>query len=338
MSKAIFLCVGSGGHVLPVVNIINTMVEKGIDKKNILIITDQRGKEYLKNRDYEILLYPFVSSKTGLIGYLLKIFKIFKSIFVIFRILKNYNPKFLFTTGAYIAPIAAIVSRLLKVDLYIQEQNIYSGLGNKIAAPFSKVAFTSFPDTQNILKNKVQYCGPVLNLDFANLKNANKGKLTIGFQGGSQGSDEINNIVYKFCKESKYSDINVIHIAGANNETSTFERKNYHSYGFLNDMQEFYNNIDIQVSRSGGGVLEAAYLNIPQILIPYKHGTTASHQRLNAEYLQKIKAAKIVETYEEFIIELDELIKNNNYKNLNDFRIKYGNEIISKRLVDELNK
>ena len=59
MSKAIFLCVGSGGHVLPVVNIINTMVEKGIDKKNILIITDQRGKEYLKNRDYEILLYPF---------------------------------------------------------------------------------------------------------------------------------------------------------------------------------------------------------------------------------------------------------------------------------------
>jgi len=36
-----------------------------------------------------------------------------------------------------------------------------------------------------------------------------------------------------------------------------------------------------------GGSLEAAYLNIYQLLVPFKHGTTSVHQQLNAEYLEK---------------------------------------------------
>ena len=54
-------------------------------------------------------------------------------------------------------------------------------------------------------------------------------------------------------------------------------------------MDDFYKNIDILVGRAGGGSLEAAYLGIPQIVIPYKHGTTSSHQELNARYLEKKK-------------------------------------------------
>ena len=75
-------------------------------------------------------------------------------------------------------------------------------------------------------------------------------------------------------------------------------------------MELFYNSIDLQVSRSGGGVLEAAYLDIFQLLIPFKHGTTSSHQRLNAEYLEKI----------------------------NKFKIEAGNSVISEILLDELIK
>ena len=55
-------------------------------------------------------------------------------------------------------------------------------------------------------------------------------------------------------------------------------------------MQSYYNKINLQASRSGGGVLEVAYLNIKQFLVPYKYGTTSSHQRLNAEYLEGINA------------------------------------------------
>ena len=45
MSKGVFLCVGTGGHVLPAYNVIKSMLNQGLDKKNILVVTDERGVE-----------------------------------------------------------------------------------------------------------------------------------------------------------------------------------------------------------------------------------------------------------------------------------------------------
>ena len=339
MSKAVFLCVGTGGHVLPVINLIELMSNKGIDNTKFLVVTDKRGFEYFKNKDYQIITYPFVSSKTGIKGYFLKILKLLISIFYLHKILRKHKPDFLFTTGSYVSPVAAIVSKLLNVDLYIQEQNIYAGLGNKISAPFSKVVFTSFPNTLNIKINKIQFTGPVLNLNITdNTKFKMDKQLTVGFQGGSQGAKEVNEIAYKFIKDKKYKDINVIHIVGKKNKIINFDRDNYSAFSFIEDMQSYYNKINLQVSRSGGGILEAAYLNIKQFLVPYKYGTTSSHQRLNAEYLEGLNAAKIINNYEEFVHELDNEIENINNLNKKSFNIISGNEIISKILINELNK
>ena len=144
MNKGVFLCVGTGGHVLPAYNVIKSMLNQGVDKKNILIVTDERGIEYFKEKDFETIVYPFVSSRKGIGGYLLNFSKILKSIIYLYKSLKKHKPQFLFTTGAYIAPVSAIVSKLLNVNFYIQEQNIYSGLGNKLSAPFAKIVYTSF--------------------------------------------------------------------------------------------------------------------------------------------------------------------------------------------------
>ncbi len=340
MSKGVFLCVGTGGHVLPAYNIIKSMLNQGVDKKNILIVTDERGIKYFKDKDFETIVYPFVSSRRGLVGYLLSLSKIFKSIIYLYKALKKHKPQFLFTTGAYIAPISAIVSKLLNVNFYIQEQNIYSGLGNKISAPFANIVYTSFPSTKNIQKNKVQYCGPVLNLDLNKTKTTKISNFTIGFQGGSQGSTEINDLVYKFCEDVRYSDIDIIHIVGKNNEINEIinsNRINYFPHNYIHDMESFYNSIDLQVSRAGGGILEAAYLNIYQLLIPFKHGTTSIHQQLNAEYLEKLNAAKIINNYDDFTNEIDYFIQNKT-KKINNFKIEAGNLTISEKLVDELIK
>tara|TARA_Y100000996_G_scaffold77252_1_gene52053 strand:- start:3526 stop:4539 length:1014 start_codon:yes stop_codon:yes gene_type:complete len=337
MTKGVFLCVGTGGHVLPAYNIIKSMLNQGVDKKNILIVTDERGIEYFKDKDFEIIVYPFVSSRKGISGYLLNLSKIFKSIIYLYKTLKKFKPQFLFTTGAYIAPISAIVSKLLNVNFYIQEQNIYSGLGNKISAPLANIVYTSFPGTKNIQKSKIQYCGPILNLDLNKSKSAKISNFTIGFQGGSQGSTEINELVYKFCEDRRYSDIDIIHIVGKNNEIINSNRINYFPHSYINDMESFYNSIDLQVSRAGGGILEAAYLNIYQLLIPFKHGTTSAHQLLNAEYLEKLNAAKIINNYDDFTNEIDYFIENKT-KTIIEFNIEAGNSIISKKLVDELIK
>ena len=337
MSKGVFLFVGTGGHVLPAYNVIKSMLNQGLEKNNILIVTDERGIEYFKDKDIETIVYPFVSSRGGIGGYLLNIGKIFTSVIYLYKTLKKYKPTFLFTTGAYIAPIAAAVSKLLNVNFYIQEQNIYAGLGNKIAAPFADIVYTSFPDTQNIQKKKIQYCGPILNLDLNFETTTKNSNFTIGFQGGSQGSEEINNLVYKLCDDNRYLDMDIIHIVGKNNEIVNTSRLNYFPYNYIHNMEWFYNSIDIQVSRAGGGILEAAYLNIYQILIPIKHGTTSSHQRLNAEYLEKLNAAKIINNYDDLTNEIDYFVKNTN-KKINKFKIETGNSIISENLLNELIK
>ena len=69
MSKGVFLCVGTGGHVLPAYNVIKSMLNQGLDKKNILVVTDERGVEYFKDKDIEIIVYPFVSSQKGIGAY-----------------------------------------------------------------------------------------------------------------------------------------------------------------------------------------------------------------------------------------------------------------------------
>ena len=65
MNKGVFLCVGTGGHVLPAYNVIKSMLDQGIDKKNILIVTDERGIEYFKEKEFKLgRLLLFLASVT----------------------------------------------------------------------------------------------------------------------------------------------------------------------------------------------------------------------------------------------------------------------------------
>ena len=87
----------------------------------------------------------------------------------------SINSKILFTTGSYVAPLAAYLSWKYKIKFFIQEQNIYAGLGNKIASYFKSVKFTSYPNTININQKNLIHTGPVVDKKIQNNKsNYNK--------------------------------------------------------------------------------------------------------------------------------------------------------------------
>ena len=336
MSKAVFFCVGTGGHVLPVLNIVENISKKGINKSDIFVITDKRGEQYFKESSLEVITYPFVSSTKGIFGYLINMYKIAISVFVIFKKLRKLDISFIFTTGAYVAPVAAALSLILRTKFYIQEQNIFAGLGNKISAFCADRVFTSFPNTENISQKKVDFSGPVLNIDIDKVRKKNNSNLTIGFQGGSQGSEEINDLAVKFVNDPLNHKIDVIHIIGKSNDDYRYiTRDNYTPYSFIDNMDKYYNSIDIQVSRAGGGILEAAFLNIPQLLVPFKHGTTSQHQSLNAQFLEDRGAAKIITSFEELKTMLNSYL-DDDFSKL-EFNIKAGNDHIGKVLINEIN-
>ena len=336
-NKVCFFCVGTGGHVLPVRNLIKELKELGTNNEDIFVICDNRGKQYLDNLDVRIHTPEIFVSKKGVVGYIFNIFTISKSIREVTKILKGQNISVVLTTGAYIAPVAAIVSKILKAKFFIQEQNIYAGLGNKMSAIFAKTIFTSFEDTKNINRNKLKHTGPVVNTTLGRKNIEPIGVQTIGFVGGSQGSEEINNYVEQFLNSDASSEFNVLHITGKAKNIYKLEPQNYKCYEFLNDMDIFYKEIDILVGRAGGGSLEAAYLGIPQILVPYKHGTTSSHQDLNARYLENKKFGFKVNSFDELLRKVSEISVKIKSNNLDIPEIVIGNQSIAEEIYEYIN-
>ena len=330
-------CVGTGGHVLPVRNLIKELKHLGTKNEDIFVICDNRGKQYLDNLDISIYTPEIFVSKKGVVGYIFNIFTILRTIREVTKILKDQNISVVLTTGAYIAPVAAIVSKILKAKFFIQEQNIYAGLGNKMSAIFAKTIFTSFEDTQNINKSKLKHTGPVVNTTLGRKYIEPLGLQTIGFVGGSQGSEEITNYDEQFLNSEASSKFNVLHITGKAKNINKLDFQNYKSYEFLNDMDDFYKNIDILVGRAGGGSLEAAYLGIPQIVLPYKHGTTSSHQGLNAIYLEKHKFGFKVNSFDELLNKVSEISVKIKSNNLDIPEIAIGNQSIAEEIYEYIN-
>ena len=286
--------------MLPAKNIIIQLNEEGVSLENFIVITDKRGSEYLQDLKIKVYVEDIYRSRIGFIGYLINIHKFINILLKIRSLIKKEDIKIVFSTGSYIAPIASFLSFIMGIKYFGQEQNIYGGLGNKISSFFPGLIFTSYPETKNILKRKINYVGPVISKEIIETNMIAKESLTIGIQGGSQGSDEINNMIKKFLNENNVKDANFIHITGINKTNKSLNIKNYEQHEFIKEMSVYYSKINLQISRSGGGALEAAYLNIPQILLPFKHGTTSSHQLLNAQYLQNLGLAVIVSSYDDF--------------------------------------
>ena len=335
--KICFFCVGTGGHVLPVKNLLIELENLGVSPKDIYIISDSRGVQYLENLNTNIYITNAYVSKNGILGYILNFPKIIKSIYEIKRFLKNQNITVVLTTGAYIAPIAAVISLLLNAKFFIQEQNVYAGLGNKISATFAKSVFTSFENTKNISKKKLIYTGPIVNTTLTRDDISLLEKQTIGFIGGSQGSKQINNYVKKFMESEHHLDFNIVHVTGKHNVNLDIDSKNYQSVDFIEEMDDFYKEIDILVGRAGGGSLEAAYLGIPQILLPYKHGTTSSHQVLNAKYLEERGFGFTVNSFEEMLTNIKNISEGIKNKEFNLENIPIGNLTISRKLYEQTN-
>ena len=338
-NKIMFFCVGTGGHVLPVKNIIDELLNSGISKNQIEIVTDNRGSKFLQEVDVKCYTTDVFRSDIGKLGYLINLTKIFKTISNINKNMDFKNTKIIFTTGSYIAPIAAYLSWRKKIKLFVQEQNIFTGLGNKIASYFKSTVFASYPDTKNVNQKNVEFVGPIIDKKIKkSIKDIND-NIVIGVQGGSQGSNEINNFVYKYLENHKLIKVKILHIVGPSNIDKSKNFNNYEQLEYVDNMNDFYQQIDVQISRAGGGILEALYLNIPLILIPYKLGTTSSHQQMNAKFLVDNEYAIICNNYTDVEKEIL-LIDNENTDWLDKYKvnntIESGNISISKKIIQEI--
>ena len=297
--------VGTAGHVLPSVRIVKELEDKGFNLDNVIVVTGNRDeKRFYKDYKIDILEYDFVRTEKSIIHYIKNISKVVKSLLYLNKVINKNKISVIFTTGSYISPLVCVLGFVKRIPSFIQEQNIYGGLGNYVGSYFAKVVYTSFPNTKNILKSKINYVGPVLpTIDKFTKKN--RPSFILGVQGGSQGSIEVNNLVYETFKDWDGFNIELHHITGSLDVIDINNaRVNYIKYKYIKNISKYYESIEAQITRGGGGILEGASIGCVQIILPYKHGTTPTHQKNNALYLEKKKAAFLIDNSSDTLKEI----------------------------------
>lgn len=326
--RAIIAGGGTGGHFYP-----GYVITKELEKKeNEIVFAVKKNDislEILKKQDIAFIEIDMIAFPRSINPFTWIIFftKLIKSILFSIRVIKDFNPEFIFSTGSYIAFPLVIAAWLKKLDIYIHESNAVYGVGNYISGFFAKNVFLGLPIRSNPFKKKSILVGTPIRESFSNKIDKDKikkkfsidnNKLVITCFGGSQGARNINDAIYYYVlknKTEKKNNIHIIHITGEKNYEEVKKRyekaelldENITLLGYYENMNEIYEISDLIISRSGASTIsEIIYTKKPAILIPLSTAA-ANHQYENARFLFEKDVAVILKD--------DENLKENLIKN-----------------------
>ncbi len=326
--KVVFTGGGTGGHVYPNIAIHEKLKEK-YPEASFLYIGTKQGAEGRIVRD---IPHPieFVKVLSRGIPQNIRSFKTFIAVLYIclgtiqsYFILRRFKPDIIVGSGGYVSAPVLFAASLLKLKVFIHEQNAVPGRLNRFIAKFATKIGVSFSSTSNFFpEDKVVVTGYPLRKSIRYKKEKGisikekykipeKNKVIFIF-GGSRGARSINNAVAELVPmliAKKNLTVILSTGRGYSNEYKAYDDtvKILGDIGIFPEMEgiliirEYFDNIDeiysitdLVISRAGAGTIkEITTLGLPSILIP-KTDLPGDHQILNAREVQRIGGADIV--------------------------------------------
>lgn len=296
-NKALIIVGGTGGHVLPGINLANHLRLINFD---VEIITDKRGLKYFSKDDN---FKKFVLPSSPLIKK--NFFKFFWSVFVIiFSILRSFiflifnRPSIIFGMGGYASFSACLTARLLKIKTIIYENNLVIGKTNKYLMPFVEniiVADKIVEGIPNKYSEKIYEVGNIINkkiIDYAKKEDLKKyERLNVLVLGGSQAAKIFAEILPDVFKECTTQNIRLkIYqhcLLNQNEQLNSFYKSNnieFETFNFTNNIIDYFPKVNFAITRSGSSVLaELTNANIPFVSVPLP-SSADNHQLKNAKY------------------------------------------------------
>lgn len=226
-------------------------------------------------------------------------FKILKGFFQSLKILFNFKPDIVMIAGSFVGVPIAWAAWILRIPVLIHQQDIETGLANRLMSWTAKKITVSFDLslkdfdsrktflTGNAIRKEFLHCDKDYSKELLGL---NVDLPTVLITGGGTGATNLNQItkdalpeILKHCQ--------VIHITGKG-KVINFQAENYHQYEFFtHEMSEVVCSADLIVTRAGLSTLsELTASGKPIIIIPM-HKT---HQEFNADYYKKNEAAIVL--------------------------------------------
>lgn len=303
---------GTGGHIYPAISIANKIKEKISDSK-ILFVGSKNKMEMNKvpENGYDIIGF-WISGfqrKFNLYKNILLPLKIIFSLIHSLIVILKYKPKIVIGTGGYASGPVMFVAAKLGIPVFIQEQNSYPGLTNRILSKYAKKIFVAYDDMNKYFDNsQIIISGNPIRKSIKNTNKINKKKYlnslglnenlkTLLVLGGSLGAIRINEFVSKNLEFFKKNKLQVLLQCGTRyiKKYKFLDSTNIKVLPFINEMDKAFSTADIIISRSGASIIsELCFVGKPVVFIPSPN-VAENHQSKNARKLYNLGAAEYVE-------------------------------------------
>jgi UDP-N-acetylglucosamine--N-acetylmuramyl-(pentapeptide) pyrophosphoryl-undecaprenol N-acetylglucosamine transferase len=310
--KILIACGGTGGHLIPALNFLNTLELKEGKDQVMLAVTQRKIEKRILPSHYKVsyINISAISPKLDR-GNFLAAGKLFWGALESLILVIKFRPQVVIGFGGYASFFLVFFSWGLGVKTIIHEQNLRLGVANRMLAPFVDRIAVSFQQTKNRLKkyrNKVIVTGNPLRNTLVGLKREDRLKF-FGFSqnkpillvmGGSLGAHKINMQFLKAAGGLKSKlNLQIIHLCGDND--FDFLKNEYKKlniavklFAFLDKIDYAYAVADLVVCRAGATTIsEIIFCRLPSIIIPYPHAY--GHQMENAEVLAEKGCAILID-------------------------------------------
>ncbi len=307
---------GTGGHVFPALAIADKLRQAG---EKVIWMGTKKGLEarVVPQAGYAVewLSVNGLRGK-GVLTLFLAPFKMLQALFQAGSILLKHKPKAVLGMGGFVSGPGGIMSWLMRVPLFLHEQNAVVGLTNQWLSRVCTQIFYGFPTPQKQIKEGLYVGNPVRNELLNIVKTTSDKGLNLLIIGGSLGATQLNKTVPAAIQLLEDSDINIIHQCGERHLELTEAayqsvKSAYQIKPFIDDMRQAYEWADFIICRSGAlTIAEITNVGLASILVPYPYAVD-DHQTANASMLKECLGAKIINDNEITAQSLADLLSQN---------------------------
>ncbi len=216
------------------------------------------------------------------------------------RILARREPDVVLGGGGYVSGPMVLAAARRRIPSALMEADAHLGLANRLALPFVRRVFLSFP-IPGRKPPKYRVTGrPIPERSHPVAREEARQRFELPAEGplllvagGSLGAKALNDLAIESFGAAGPA---VLHLTGEREYDrlrGRATRPDYRLLPFTDDYGTALGAADLVLSRAGGGVWELAAAGKPAILVPYPLAT-ADHQTKNARYFQTAGGAILI--------------------------------------------
>jgi UDP-N-acetylglucosamine--N-acetylmuramyl-(pentapeptide) pyrophosphoryl-undecaprenol N-acetylglucosamine transferase len=303
MKRLMIMAAGTGGHIFPGIAIAQTMRARGWEVSWLGTAHGMEG-DIVPKHGIEMDVIDFAGMRGKGIGHTVSgAFKMAASFGRVRGFLARRKPDVVLGMGGYVTVPGGMMARVKRIPLALVNADAALLLSNKTLTPLAQRVLFGFPADFGKAAGKAVVTGNPVRKEILEMPAparrfaSRNGPLNILVVGGSLGAKVLNDAVPAALAMIPAGERPVVtHQSGKKNIDAL--RAAYAQAGvqanvvdFIDDMAAEYANADLVICRAGAiTISELTAAGVASVLVPFVASTT-SHQRDNAIWMDKQKAA-----------------------------------------------